>query len=205
MLTNRVDPTGKIFATTARGQWMGNRGCIHSRQQTIAKPFALHAWITCRLAYKNQRLPLMSGHHNTQLFFYDEATALSAGHRPCAFCRREAFTLFKKYWLIGNPAAGLGANTTIKPMDDYMHAERIGPSGEKKVYTSPLASLPPGVFILQDEKPCLINIHALLPWTPAGYSTPIQLPTTALVTVLTPLSIVNTLRAGYLPQMGRAD
>ena len=34
----------------------------------------------------------------TELFFLDEATALAAGHRPCASCRREDYDRFTALW-----------------------------------------------------------------------------------------------------------
>jgi hypothetical protein len=40
----------------------------------------------------------MAGRSWTQLFFLDEAVALSAGHRPCFRCRREAAELFRAAW-----------------------------------------------------------------------------------------------------------
>ena len=40
----------------------------------------------------------MALRHYTELFFLDEATALAAGHRPCAECRREDFQRFQVAW-----------------------------------------------------------------------------------------------------------
>lgn len=39
----------------------------------------------------------------TELFFLDEATALAAGHRPCAECNRERFLAFGKLLMEANP------------------------------------------------------------------------------------------------------
>ena len=42
----------------------------------------------------------------------------------------------------------------------------------------------------------------LFPWSPFGYGEGIALPAEGKITVLTPASVVNTLRAGYVPQIG---
>jgi hypothetical protein len=41
-------------------------------------------WIICVLEFKGRRHRIMVPGHYTELFFLDEATALAAGHRPCA-------------------------------------------------------------------------------------------------------------------------
>ncbi|HTJ10817.1 MAG TPA: hypothetical protein VL547_02270, partial [Dinghuibacter sp.] len=99
MLQNRVDPYGNIIFTPARGAWMGNRGLLHDAQQHIRRPFRLKAWIICVLQFKGRHRPVMAPGQYTELFFLDEATALSAGHRPCAECRREDFNRFKAAWI----------------------------------------------------------------------------------------------------------
>ena len=106
---------------------------------------------------------------------------------------------------MGNPGAGLTSSTTIKSLDDVMHAERIDKQGHKIVYSSPLEKLPTGVCILHNGEPYLISNGTLLHWTPAGYGTTIQLPATATVEVLTPASVVNAIREGYSPQIGQVQ
>ena len=81
---NRVTPTGDIVAIEQRGLFMGNRGCLHRRPREIARPWQVRRWITCVLAYKDWRAPMWEPGRWTPLFFWDEAVALAAGHRPCA-------------------------------------------------------------------------------------------------------------------------
>jgi len=169
MLQNRVTPAGDIVKTEARGHWMGNRGVIHNRHKQIIRSFGLHAWITCRLSFKNRKLPVMEGNHNTQLFFFDEVTAFAAGHRPCAYCRREDYNRFKSFWLQGNPGAGFTAATSIKLIDDYIHAERITKTGSKITYTARLSGLPNGAFVLLDDLPFLVHDSKLYLWSPYEY------------------------------------
>lgn len=54
----------------------------------------------------------MSPGRYTELFFLDEATALAAGHRPCAKCQRERF--------LASCDAQAPANPTTLEMDDRL-------------------------------------------------------------------------------------
>ncbi|MCI0727480.1 MAG: hypothetical protein L0332_12265, partial [Chloroflexi bacterium] len=81
---NRVTPFSDIIVTSARGDFMGNRGCLHNNREEIVRPYANRRWILCLTSFKNRRRPVMPPGRYTALFFLDEATALSAGHRPCA-------------------------------------------------------------------------------------------------------------------------
>lgn len=68
---------------------MGNRGGrIHDPEtKSIQKRYASKQWIYCLLAFKDRRRAVMGAGY-TELFFFDEATALAAGHRPCFECQR---------------------------------------------------------------------------------------------------------------------
>jgi len=65
------------------------------------------------------RTPMTPGHY-TSLFFLDEATALAAGHRPCAECQRERFTAFRAQWAAANPELAGGAPPLVKEMLDLL-------------------------------------------------------------------------------------
>ena len=93
-LQNRVTPTGEIVADPGRGLLMGNRGCLHGpdRRLGVAR-WRSKLWICCVLDWKGVRRDPMPPGRWTALFFLDEATALAAGHRPCAYCRRADFVL----------------------------------------------------------------------------------------------------------------
>ena len=82
---NRVTPLGELIADPARGLVYGNRGCLHDADGRIRRRYAGRRWIACRLRFQGwHRGPLMQAGRFTELFFLDEATALAAGHRPCA-------------------------------------------------------------------------------------------------------------------------
>ena len=54
-LQNRVDPCGTIFATAARGTFLGNRGgVLHNQKREIVRQYASRRWITCLLEFKGR-------------------------------------------------------------------------------------------------------------------------------------------------------
>jgi hypothetical protein len=194
-LQNRVNPQGSIISTAARGVWLGNRGVIHNPQKQIIKPYNLKAWITCALEFRGRHREVMMPDRWTELFFLDEATAFSAGHRPCFQCRYKDHQRFKAAWLKGNPQYGFNEKTPVSEIDKILHAERIDKGG-KVTYEEDPANLPDGAFILIDEQPYVIFKGLMYQWTPFGYEKGIALPTIEKVKVLTPGSIVNMFRAG---------
>jgi hypothetical protein len=200
-LQNRVNPLGEIIRTTARGSIMGNRGVIHSEAQAIVRPYKLKAWITCVLEYKGKWRKVMTPNRWTELFFLDEATAFAAGHRPCAECRRSYFNHFKQSWLKGNPEYGFNSKTSIKEIDAILHAERMNKDGSKKIFELSLGEIPTGCFVLYKNECMLVKDHLLFPWTAHGYNAPIDIHKKTKLQVLTPLSIVNTFKAGYTPMI----
>lgn len=201
-MQNRVDPCGNIINTTARGSWLGNRGQLHDDTKFIQRPFKLKAWLTCVLQFKERRRTVMSPGLYTELFFFDEASAFSAGHRPCCECRRKDHYRFKMYWLKGNPEYEFTEKTSIQQIDAVLHNERINYAGNKVTYLDNIDNLPGGTFIFMNEQPHLIAGNRLYHWTAFGYDTRLSLPKNKIVTVLTPRSVVNTFSAGYIPQMG---
>lgn len=201
MLQNRVDPWGNIIKTSARGSWMGNRGVLHDEHQHILQPFKLKAWLICLLEFNGRKRPVMAPHRYTELFFLDEATAFSAGHRPCFECRRKDFVRFKSFWIKGNPEYGFDEKTSIQKIDEILHSERIDRNGSKMSYTGDIQDLPDGSFVIYEDKPAVIAHTLIFHWSPFGYDQGITLPKAGKVTVLTPKSVIKTFRAGYVPQI----
>lgn len=201
MLQNRVDPFGHLIRTSARGAWMGNRGLLHDEHQEIRRPFKLKAWITCKLEFKGWHRKVMTPNRYTELFFLDEATAFSAGHRPCFECRREDALAFKQAWIRGNPEYGFDEKTPIGKIDDILHAERLRADNSKRTREVMDANLPDGACILWNDQPYLVRGEQILRWTPFGYAEPMDKPGPGKITLLTPGSVVNAFRAGYVPQM----
>jgi len=201
MLQNRVDPSGNIISTSARGAWMGNRGQLHDAGKHILRPFKLKAWLICLLEFKERHRQVMAPNLYTELFFMDEATAFAAGHRPCFECRREAYNRFKSLWIKGNPEYGFNEKTSIREIDEIIHSERIDREGNKVTFEATISELPNGAFIQFDNQPYLLMGQYIYHWTPFGYDEGIPLPDLKKVTVLTPGSTINAFRAGYHPQI----
>lgn len=194
-LQNRVQPTGDVIAHPARGAFMGNRGILHNdKQELTQKRWAHKAWVTCVLEFKNRRRRLMTPHRYTELFFHDEAVAFAAGHRPCGECRRSDFNAFRQ-------AADIKGKISI--YDEGLHTARALPRVfQQRRDMVDIASLPDGVFILDDTgRALLVQKDALFPFSPQGYHQPIKRPTSGLVTALTPKPLIDVLHAGYRLQL----
>lgn len=205
-LQNRVNPWGKLFTTTARGAFMGNRGILHDQQKQIIKPWAHQAWIICSLDFETaqgQRIKrqVFSQGSYSELFFLDEATALSAGHRPCAKCRRERFHEFKLAWCTAN-RGDAEAKLRVQELDKQLHEERTIRGGGKLTYLMPFAEIPDGAFFEWQGEALLCWKDTVKIWSPSGYSTATSLPAPAdLVKVLTPISIVKMYSYLFRPQV----
>jgi hypothetical protein len=199
MLQNRVDPFGQLILTPARGAWMGNRGLLHDEHRQIVRPFRLKAWLICVLEFKGRHRTVMTPNRYTELFFLDEATAFSAGHRPCFECRREAANRFRSAWFRGNPAYHFTEKTSIDAIDEVLHRERTGPAG---LYAARVGELPNGVFVSFENAAHLLVDGALFPWSPFGYGEAVRPALDAEFKVITPRSTVNAFRMGYVPQVG---
>ena len=199
---NRVTPHAELIATPARGALMGNRGCLHNERAEIRRPFVGKRWIACLLEFRERRRAVMTPGCYTELFFLDEVTALAAGHRPCAECRRDDYNAFRWAWV----AAGLpsrGALPSANEMDTRLHAELLTSTGGKATHSAHLADLPDGVFVVVDgnDQSFLFYADRFWPWTPGGYSTPCEPATNLFFRLFTPPSVAAVLAAGYTPMV----
>lgn len=199
-LQNRVNPLGEIIETPERGTLMGNRGCLHDTHKHITKQWVRTAWVTCKLQFNDRHREVMSAGKYTELFFLDEVTALAAGHRPCSTCRREDFKQFKSLWLTSNPKLAAVSGTSMPKIDKELHSERLDINNQKDYWYSNINKLPDGTMI--DGGNSIIKLiwkGFLHTWTSNGYIENKILPSDMQVTVITPASVVNVLKAGYQP------
>jgi hypothetical protein len=194
-LQNRVTPFGDIVAIPNRGTIMGNRGVLHDDGGKIVRKAQVRRWIACVTEFRGRHRKVMQPRTWTELFFLDEATALSAGHRPCAQCRYADYQRFRSLWesCHGGPA---DADT----MDLQLQSDRVQ-HGKKKTYRAGLDSLPDGTYIVADGDACLVWGNELLVWSGEGYTERRPRPHGTTVEVLTPRSIVAVLTAGYHPKV----
>jgi hypothetical protein len=198
-LQNRVTPFGEIIAVTQRGSMMGNRGIIHdpATKTLLKKRWATHAWIICVCQFKNVRRDVMARHSWTELFFLDEATALSAGHRPCFYCQRQRAREFQAAWADGN-----GTELPSAPaMDKVLHGERLDEKRQKKRHSleSGISDLPDGAMLASGTDAYLVKGGAIFLWSWGGYSSARIIPSE--LSLLTPPSTIRTLKAGFKPHI----
>lgn len=139
------------------------------------------------------RRPIMRPRSWTELFFLDEATALSAAHRPCAFCRNADYKHFRSLWqrCYGDPVSA-------DIIDIRLHRDRLM-GRNKRTYRNELALLPDGTYVALDGTAWLVWGCELLEWSAKEYTTRRPRATKMEVDVLTPRSLVDILGAGYRP------
>jgi len=195
-LQNRVTPDSQIIAVRSRGTLMGNRGgTMHRDDKTLGpKRWVTKQWIACRLSYKGRWREVMGPDSYTELFFLDEATAFSAGHRPCYECRRREAVEFSEIW--GEVYAN-GERAKAGDIDTVLHNQRLTPEGRKATFKARLGDLPTGTIIKRPEGAFLVLANRLLLWSPDGYMSALPANPDEEVEVLTPQSIIDVFRAGY--------
>jgi hypothetical protein len=192
-LQNRVTPYGEVVALPGRGEMMGNRGILHDEFRQIVRSFAVKRWIACVLEFRGRKRTVMTPHRYTELFFLDEAAGLSAGHRPCAECRRADYNRFRTFW-----ARSIATPNDADSMDLRLHAGRLD-GKRKRTYYAELPSLPDGTYAVWESRPHLLWGDSLFEWSDAGYKKRVARARGGEVEVLTPRAIVEILAAGYRP------
>lgn len=192
-LQSRVSPFGELFAASARGTLMGNRGGrLHDDERKLAgRCWVTRAWICCKLEFNNRHRNVWTDGYS-ELFFLDEVTAFAAGHRPCFECRRKDAEHFAL--LFSNQKT----RTTAAAMDQALHAERLNGKA-KRTHRCKLDTLPDGTMIALDGEAHAVRGQYILRWTPAGYTGTKSRRRGIDVDVLTPPSIVSVLARGYAP------
>lgn len=197
-LQNRVTPFGEIAAAPWRGSFTGNRGCLHDADRRLGTArWRTHAWVCCVLSFRGRWREPMPPRRWTALFFWDEAVALAAGHRPCGECRYRDHQRFKAAWR----AAGLPGHTA-REIDKVLHPARVTRDRRQLRHAAAFADLPDGAFYTAPdapETPALKWRGDAWAWSPEGYRPARERSET--VTVLTPAPMLHVLASGYVPQV----
>jgi len=171
---SRVDPWGRIIESSARGYFMGNRDFGD-------------AWITCSLRHPDGSTgPSTVGYF--KLFFLDEATALAAGHRPCAQCRRKDYNVFTGFW----------KSHSELPIDKALRKEVAAAEAGSAESARP-QKLPAGAMFELDGKAYLAWQRVAYLWSPSGYSMAGLLEDMGRARILTSPATVTVLESGYRP------
>ncbi|MGB7287727.1 MAG: hypothetical protein WBC71_12410 [Salaquimonas sp.] len=204
-LQNRASPDGQLHVDAARGLFTGNRGIIHDpdNKTLLRRRWSTAAWICCSLEWKGRRRePWGRNGPNqsagwTELFFLDEVTALAAGHRPCHTCRCSDALRFHEAFCAANGEHDAQAKNKI------LHKERWHSSKElaAKQEFECLGELPDGAIVEIDALFYAIKNQRLLHWSFNRYLVPqpFEKFCDASLRIVTPNSIIMTLRQGYQP------
>ena len=202
---NRIDPWGDLHANPARGMFTGNRGCVVDNKENVIKHHASSLWITCELVFRDWKSPLARGRRWTPLFFMDEAVALAAGHRPCAFCRRDEYNNYRQAI-----SASLGSDKLLlaPEINSRLIAERhsrgrgLIRAQDRILWRSRFKELPTGTVIaMENNHTYLVIGKHMLKFGFDKWGEPIKGPEEEKVTVLTPPTSVLAMRGGYTPRL----
>lgn len=197
-LQNRIDPWGNLSAINARGEFLGNRGILHDKEKNIVRPWKHKKWVTCELSFKGIRRELF-GNGYSELFFLDEVTALTAGHKPCAHCRRSRYKEFKYFWCL---ATSLPESSSVssEKIDSQLHLERVSSTRTKVLFRKNFGEVPDGTIIALGEEAYLVWGGSLHKWSHHGYVSTLPLPPkNESVQVITPKTIVQMYQVGFKP------
>jgi hypothetical protein len=194
---NRIAPDGSFHAVAERGGLFGNRGALLGASGDLVRPFDGTRWIVCVLDFKGRRREQWRRGAYTELYFLDEATALAAGHRPCAECRRPAFEAFRTAWC---HAFDLTAPPRATEMDAVLHSDRLVGRDRHRTFEADVVDLPDGAVVRDRHGWWLVDGPVLREWSFGGYRRERDRGS-GPVTVQTPRATVEVLRAGYRPEL----
>ena len=200
---NRVDPWGDLHAVSGRGLLTGNRGCLVDAAGLVVRHQRGTLWIACVTELRGRRQPLAAPGRWTPIFFLDEAVALAAGHRPCAYCRRSDYRAY-------NDAVARSEDThaplLASELNRRLASERyeggrgLVRAAQRRTWMAPINALPVGTVIVGARStPCLVVTDRLLAFSSDGWIAPSPRPRSGDVRVLTPPTSLAALRNGYAP------
>ena len=204
-LRNRVDPWGDLHAEPARGMFTGNRGCLVDESGEIVRHHRGDLWITCVTEFRGRRNPLARPGRWTPVFFLDEAVALAAGHRPCGYCRLDAYNAYCE--AVGR-ARGNSSVPSAPEINRLLKAERYRPgrglvrAADRVLWDASIENLPAGCVIIPgDGQPRLLLADRMLAFSFAGWVDPVDRPRGTTVQVLTPPTSAAALAQGFVPTL----
>jgi hypothetical protein len=199
---NRIDPWGDLHADPSRGLFTGNRGSLVDDDRRIVRHhMSSTLWITCVLRFRDWRHPLDQPHIWTPVFFLDDAVALAAGHRPCAFCRRPDYTAYRDGVTDGGPRLKAVEIDRRLASERLRRGRGLSRAKDRPLWRADVADLPVGTVVVDaHRRPCLVGAGTLQPFTFGGWADPIGSRGGEL-DVLTPPTSVAALRCGFVPTL----
>lgn len=201
-LENRVDPSSKIYKSNQKTSLLGNRGILHTEDNKITRNYRSKNWVICLLEEYDKNNEIHKD--NTELFFLDEATAFSAGHRPCEQCNKKRYDYFLQLWLKGNTSIFDRTTKSITAIDKIIHNQRIK-NNKQVTYLCLFNLLPNGTFIQIEENFYIVWDLKIYKWHCSKYKeTNIEIPLNKEVWVTTPKSFVNMYEKGFIPNIHKS-
>jgi hypothetical protein len=182
----------------------GNRGCLVNDDRELVRHHNGSLWIICEVDFRDWKHPLDQPHRWTPLFFLDEAVALAAGHRPCAFCRPAAYRSYRDAISEEGPtsrqwsAAEMNTQLTTERLSRGRGLDR---AAHRRLWSANLDGLPTGAVIVWDRQAHLVGVTTLQPFGFDGWG--IALPRLAglIVDTITPPLSIAALAHGFSPQL----
>lgn len=184
----------------------GNRGCLVDESRTLTRHHNGSLWITCVTEFRGRRHPLDQPHRWTPLFFLDDAVALSAGHRPCALCRRDAYRSYRDAL-----TTALGCDHPVRAFEinGRLNAERLRRgrglvrAEHRQLWRAISDDLPDGTIVIGDNgEPRLVRGDLTWAFSFDGWVRPQPRTSSGVaIDVITPPTSVAALRHGYEPAL----
>lgn len=87
-------------------------------------------WVMCVVEFTGRRRSRWAPGEHTELFVFDEATALAAGHRSCGECRDGDPRVFATAWAGDH----LGGAADIVAVDWHLHADHLFRPGRRALF-----------------------------------------------------------------------
>ncbi len=202
---NRVDPFGDLHAVPQRMSFTGNRGCLVDDSRALTRHHNGSLWIICVTEFRGWRHPLDQPHRWTPLFFLDDAVALAAGHRPCAFCRGDAYRSYRDA-----VTTALGRDEPLRAIElnARLNAERLRRGrglrrgSDRRRWTADLDDLPDGSVVVGETGAARL-VHGESTWAFSFDGWVDRRPRSpgVAVEVITPPTSVAALLHGFEPAL----
>jgi len=200
---NRVDPFGDLHAVPQRMMFTGNRGCLVDDSRTLMRHHNGSLWIICVTEFRGWRHQLDQPHRWTPLFFLDDAVALAAGHRPCAFCRPDAYSSYRdaltNALALDEPIRAFEINARLNN-ERLRRGRGLDRGADRRLWTAAIEDLPDGTIIVGDVGEARL-VHGANQWAFSfdGWRDPQPRRDGRSVEVITPPASVAALRHGFEP------
>jgi hypothetical protein len=190
-----IDPGGNFYLESGSSTFMGNRGNLRNCSGRISRKSRSMAWIACDFKRKNLDRAHLRPVKYTRLFFFDEVTALTAGHRPCGLCRGADLQKFKNAILV-DQATRLSTREVDRALRNQCCPET------RRLSTMRVSALPIGSMFKSPELSSSTYVkgdEGFLIWNSNGYIPTCKNLNDLVAVVITPKIIIHAYLNGYRP------